>query len=270
MDFIQEEAKLAVMKYALRLLALALLISTIVCAAALSFKIQEEIKGAAEYARVCVTAMGGDAAGSRMGAEAGGPEKGNGKNMHKSPDEAALRQVNPEYAAWLYIPETAINYPVVYPKDNKTYLKKTFEGNRNACGTLFFDSASVPFISLNTVIHGHNMRSGAMFGGLKKYLSEEYSEKHTALCLYHQGRWKQYKLISVYLTSNTDTEPYQYMFPSTEDFKDFADKCCKRSTGRPGLGGFSESPSSLITLSACYGSRQKLILHFADLGEERE
>lgn len=217
------------------------------CILIFSLRIHEEIKGAREYADICRIAM---TAGEKK----------------DSPDETALKEINPEYAAWLYIPGTAVNYPVVFPQDNQTYLEKTFAGSRNSCGALFFDCPSVPFISLNTVIHGHNMRSGAMFGGLKEYLSGEYAGAHRTLCLFHQGRWEKYELLSVYLTPDTDTAPYRYMFASAEDYKIYVEQCCERDMSALQAVPVDKTQGkrpALLTLTTCHGPSQKLILHFA-------
>lgn len=88
------------------------------CILIFSLRIHEEIKGAREYADICRIAM------------TAGEEK-------DSPDETALKEINPEYAAWLYIPGTAVNYPVVFPQDNQTYLEKTFAGSRNPAEPCF-------------------------------------------------------------------------------------------------------------------------------------
>ena len=91
-------------------------------------------------------------------------------------DENMLRKQNSEYAAWIFIPDTVISYPIVYPENDRKYLTVGFDQSRHSYGCLFFDSSTQPFSTMNTVIHGHNMRSGDMFGSLKNYLKQDYAD----------------------------------------------------------------------------------------------
>ena len=57
-------------------------------------------------------------------------------------DFAYLISCNPDTAAWLYIPETNIDYPVVQGKDNETYMTRNFYGEEAPSGTIFVDYQS--------------------------------------------------------------------------------------------------------------------------------
>lgn len=152
-------------------------------------------------------------------------------------NETALIQINPEYAAWIFIPDTKINYPVVFPKDNKTYLTKTFNGKTQSCGSLFFDAYTQPFSEKNTIIHGHNMKAGDMFGGLKQYLSKSYADAHSELFLYKDGVWSCCRLSFIAVINEEDLLPY--------------------------LSGLSKKEAGkLLTLSTCYGKTKKMIVQW--------
>lgn len=100
-------------------------------------------------------------------------------------DFGALRAVNPDAAAWLYCPGTVIDYPVMRADDYDWYLRHLPDGTYNANGTLFLDyNASADFSGRLSVIYGHNMKSGRMFGSLTKYKAQEYYEEHPYLYLY--------------------------------------------------------------------------------------
>ena len=124
-----------------------------------------------------------------------------GEPMLPAPDERMLRGINPEYRAWIFIPDTAVNYPVLLPKSNEAYLDQTFDGRSNSCGALFFDLRVVPGLDGPGVIHGHNMRSGAMFGGLKSYLSRNYLQEHADIYLLRDGQWEKYRVLSAGILS---------------------------------------------------------------------
>jgi len=103
-------------------------------------------------------------------------------------DFAALQALNPDAAAWLYCPDTAIDYPIMRANDYSYYLRRLPDGTNNVNGSLFIDYNCAPdFSDRLTVIYGHNMRSGQMFGSLKGYKGQEYFEKHPFMYLYTQA-----------------------------------------------------------------------------------
>ena len=150
------------------------------------------------------------------------------------PDEKELLQINPDYAGWLFIPGTEISYPVVSPEDNYEYLNQTFEGQENPCGCLFFEASYPPLSSENTVIYGHNMKSGEMFGRLKKYREEDFLRQNKKIYLCYKGRWSVYQVQNVYLTDRRDKSPYE--------------------------AGEADSEKMRLTLATCHGKEQRLII----------
>lgn len=99
-------------------------------------------------------------------------------------DFAALREINRDAVAWLYCPDTVIDYPVVRARDYDYYLHHLPDGTTNANGTLFIDYNWVDFLDQLTVVYGHNMKSGRMFGTLTRYKEQGYFEAHPYLYLY--------------------------------------------------------------------------------------
>lgn len=94
-------------------------------------------------------------------------------------DFAALRQINPDVAAWLTLDGTHVDHPVVKGKDNFEYLDRDFYGKTYAGGTLFLDEqCPKDFTQEYQLIHGHHMAGGAMFGDLKKYLDKNFFRKN--------------------------------------------------------------------------------------------
>lgn len=228
----------------------------------LMMKVRDDQKGAREYQRLRAyanTANVGDIAEEENRENGKENNKGDNKEYRlPAVDEEGLRQRNPDYAAWLAIPDTKIHYPVVWPEDNRKYLKRTFEGNQRACGALFFESSVTPFASFNTIIYGHNMRSGEMFGELKKYLEPSYGREHKDFYICIQGEWRHYELFAVYLVPNGEIAPYQSQFRSLEEVQDFAKSCKENSLYA--MDTEMEQPGDILTLSTCSGSKEKLIV----------
>ena len=71
-----------------------------------------------------------------------------------------LKKKNEEIVAWIQIPGTKINYPVVHGSDNSFYLTHGADKQPYSSGAIFIDAnAQKDFKDENTIIYGHNMLS---------------------------------------------------------------------------------------------------------------
>ena len=97
-------------------------------------------------------------------------------------DEPALEEqpVIAGMVAWITIEDTNIDYPVMQGKDNNYYLNTDPFGNYSLTGSIFLDSRSSPdFSDEYSVIYGHHMDYGKMFGALDDFLDEAYLKEHS-------------------------------------------------------------------------------------------
>ena len=77
---------------------------------------------------------------------------------------------NPDCLGWVYIENTDISYPIIQGTDNDKYKSCDYNGDVNKSGSIFLDYRSVPdFSDVNSIVYGHNMKDGSMFGSLRKY-----------------------------------------------------------------------------------------------------
>lgn len=98
-------------------------------------------------------------------------------------DLEELRRTNPDVLGWIAIPGTQLDYPYLKGEDNDYYLNCTWKGSRSAAGAVFMDvNCPDDFSSFNTILYGHNMKNGTMFGSLKKYRQQSYYEENP--CIY--------------------------------------------------------------------------------------
>jgi len=96
-----------------------------------------------------------------------------------------LKTINKDAAAWLYCPDTVIDYPVMKADDYAYYLNHLPDGTYNVNGSLFIDYNCAPdFSDPLTIIYGHHMKSGSMFGSLKGYKEQKYFDEHPYMYLY--------------------------------------------------------------------------------------
>jgi sortase B len=96
-----------------------------------------------------------------------------------------LEKINPDVCGWITIEDTNIDYPVVQGESNWTYLNQAVDGSFSLAGSIFMDYRNAKdFSDPVSLIYGHHMDGGAMFGGLPKFLKEEYFQNHTTGTLF--------------------------------------------------------------------------------------
>lgn len=98
---------------------------------------------------------------------------------------AALMKKNKDVRAWLTIDHTHIDYPVVQGHYDYEYLNKDVFGDYTLSGSIFMSTTNNPhFQDPYTLIYGHHMEAGAMFGDIDKFLDRSFFEKNTKGKLY--------------------------------------------------------------------------------------
>ncbi len=94
--------------------------------------------------------------------------------------DAAQSPISSDMIAWLTIDDTNIDYPVMQARDNVKYLNTDPYGDYSLSGSIFLDSRnSRDFSDGYSLIYGHHMEYGKMFGALDDFLDESYLRKHS-------------------------------------------------------------------------------------------
>lgn len=118
-------------------------------------------------------------------------------------DFKVLKGQNEDIVAWLYSEGTAINYPVVQANDNDYYLRRLIDGTYNQAGTIFMDyKNNSNFDDYKTILYGHNMKNGTMFGTLTNYKNQEYYNEHKEMYLFTENKNFKVELVAGYITSS--------------------------------------------------------------------
>lgn len=164
-------------------------------------------------------------------------------------DFDALRAVNPEVCGWLYSEGTVINYPILQSADNDYYLTHTLEGETHKYGSIFVDCNSQgDFSDANTLIHGHRMNSGAMFGSIVKYAEQEYYEQHPVLMLYTPAGEYRLEIFAAYeIPASMEYVPLK--FASDAEYRAYLDRVYEKSLIRTGVA--VGTGDRIVTLSTC-------------------
>lgn len=139
----------------------------------------------------------------------------------------------------------------------RIYLDKCdhlFSGESNINGSIFVDCHNQPdFTDQNTIVYGHNMKNGSMFGTLDKYQDKELFEQHPEFYLYLPDKILKYRIFSCY-AGRTGSEGYRYHFPEAEDFQTFLDTVS--SYRDYDTGTELSATDRIVTLSTCVNSRR--------------
>ena len=90
-----------------------------------------------------------------------------------------LLELNPDAVGWLTIYDTDIDYPLVQGRDDTEYSMKSVFGKNSLSGSIYLSSQnSSDFSDKYSIIYGHHMDNGAMFGGIDKYENLNYFNSH--------------------------------------------------------------------------------------------
>ncbi len=102
-----------------------------------------------------------------------------------NPTLAELQAINPDVLGWLTIDDTHIDYPVVIGETDMEYVNKDVYGDFALSGSIFMDSDNARDLSdAYTLVYGHHMDNGAMFGDVVEFVNTDYFESHPSGTLY--------------------------------------------------------------------------------------
>lgn len=149
--------------------------------------------------------------------------------------------------AWVELDD--ISYPIVHGENNDIYLHHSYDGQYTFSGSIFMNSHnSRYFKDNNTVIYGHNMRSGDMFGRLAKYMDKDYSSADEFYIYRPDGTKHIYKMYSIAPTVY-NSEFYNISFDTAEDYREYQEKIKKESLIDYGMD--VNIQRKMVTLSTC-------------------
>jgi len=166
-------------------------------------------------------------------------------------DLAALREVNPDVAGWLFLPGAGVSHPILQGEDNDYYLKHSWRREWSSGGAIFLDRrCSRGFDGFHTIIYGHRMNNGSMFGSLHKYEDPDFWRENPSVYVATDDAVYRYDIFAIWEPSITSAV-YGPAPETEEDRRDFAAMCRSSSLIDTGLEPGPED--KLLTLSTCTG-----------------
>ena len=169
---------------------------------------------------------------------------GSDPSAAKTIDFAALLATNPDTVAWIEVPDTNINYPVVQTTNNETYLSRTFDGGTSISGTIFLDADNAAdFTNVNSILYGHHRYDRTMFADLDLIYNGSLAADTPVYLYLPDGARATYRVFSAYIIENDPVS----IDPATSDFATFATAMLARSERDFGLDPLAASPQFTST-----------------------
>jgi len=176
-------------------------------------------------------------------------------------DFDGLKRKNSETVGWIRFDDECINYPIMQSRDNSKYLNTGMDNNYNRCGSIFLDYLnSSDFSDYHTIIYGHNMKDGSMFGKLKKYRSDEgFLQNNQYFTIYTNTKALRYRVFAFYGVPADDSEVYVLGFSSDDKYQEFIDTISKRNNYSTEI--LPTKTDKIVTLSTCSGEDSRWIVN---------
>lgn len=175
-------------------------------------------------------------------------------------DLSAYLVQNPDFVAWLRIPGTNVDYPVVQTDDPDYYLNHTFSGKSSVVGTLFsLADADYQAPGRNIAIYGHHLRSSGekMFTSLVRYKNPDFYEDNKTVVLDSLYRHSEYTIFAVVNMKVGDWEPSRTVFSGDAAFMAFVNRAKSESLYDTGVEvGADDHILTLITCDRSYAGKE--------------
>lgn len=165
-------------------------------------------------------------------------------------DFDALRKEAPAVVGWIWCPGTAIDYPVVQGPDNGFYLSHAYDDSSLYSGSIFVDASCAPdFSYANSIVYGHRMTDGSMFGSLPEWSNQAYFDEHPYLWLFTPGGTYRLDIVAG-RTVDAHDPVYTVFSEPGEEFTAYLGQAVASSDF---VSGVEPDPTArYVLLSTCY------------------
>ena len=100
-------------------------------------------------------------------------------SQEEEPSFEEVQEVNKDSCAWVMLPGTHIDYPIVQGKDDVEYSMKDIYGKSSLTGSIYLaNENNKDFTDSFNLVYGHHMDNGAMFGDIDKFVDSTYFKEH--------------------------------------------------------------------------------------------
>lgn len=160
----------------------------------------------------------------------------------------SLLKVNKDIVGWITIPGTKVDYPVVQATDNAFYLTRNFKKERSSHGSIFMDYRNTGLEDRNTIIYGHHMKDGTMFGAISGYKNRSYLKGREYIQHDSLEQPEVYQIFSVYVY-RPGKGSLRRTFASDSEYSQYLGQISRASLYDTGTS--VESTDKILTLVTC-------------------
>lgn len=173
--------------------------------------------------------------------------------MFRKIDFATAQAVNPDVYAWIWIPGTDIDYPILQSstEEDAYYLNHTIEKKEGLPGTIYTEKYNAKdFSDPVNVVYGHNMKNGSMFAGLHKYEDRAFFDSNPYVYIYLPDKTLKYHIFAaVSFDDRYLLGTYNFTIP--RDFEEYLDELRGSINGNVNIDIPVSQETGILTLSTC-------------------
>lgn len=160
------------------------------------------------------------------------PSTVDGDKVQNPVNFAELRKDNQDIYGWIKVADTQVDYPIMkYDGDDQSfYLTHEPDGTPSIYGSIYFERKNNPeFTDRVTIIYGHCMNNGSMFGDLHKFEDPDFFKEHEFIEICIPGHILKYQVVSA-LQYDDRHILNSFDFSNDQVFKDFIDSMLNPAT----------------------------------------
>ena len=176
-------------------------------------------------------------------------------------DFQELKNINSKTVGWIEVKGTNVNMPYVQTSNNSYYLNHSFDNSYNSAGWAFLDYRNnKKELDKNNIIYAHGRKNGSMFGSLRNLLKKDWQSDKSNYVIRTSTEFENtlWQIISVYYLPTTN-DYIQVIFKDNDDFLKFIKLIINRSMFN--FNTMVNENDKILTLSTCYSSSEKLVVH---------
>jgi sortase B len=158
--------------------------------------------------------------------------------------------LNDEIIGWITLPDTGVDYPFVQGEDNSFYLNHDAEKKKSSVGAIFADMRSNPdFLDFNTILYGHHMKNGSMFGELLNFTNKIFFDSNPTGWIYLENKVIRMDIFACLVIHPSNEKIYGTFTPKMEDRQSYLNYIKQNARNYRDIGVTSED--RVVTLSTC-------------------
>lgn len=170
-------------------------------------------------------------------------------------DFDSLKKTNKDIVGWIQFETFNLSYPIVKDSGDNYYLTHTFKKQQNKAGAIFIGPANSSLQDTNTIIFGHNMKNGSMFGLLGRYKNKSYFSGNQYFRIYTPSGTQRYQIFSVYKADVNGSAYTVWNYAGGAEYEKWINELKKNSMYDTGVS--VSATDTIVTLSTCVTGEDK-------------